>query len=379
MCSCSRQSPREEAASVTQYFAPAFQILVNGSRVRADVSAEIEQVQVVSKPDTLDTFSFTIVNPLPQMRWTHSDDADLFREGSAVKIALGYVDDMQDMIEGEITQISPSFPQDGIPTVSIEGHTLLHRLHGTHTTRTFQSVSDKDIVEKIAQQANLEADAEDTGIQYDYIMQPNQTDLDFLRERARRLHFEILVEGRKLIFRKSQEQKSKSYTLVWAHAQKAVAMGANTLPLSTFQLQMNASKPATSVETRSYDPASKKALVSHAGPSDQTSAMGGTKKGGDVRTDAFGRERKSVHVVTPFGSQGECDEHAKASYNNQAMGLVSGTAETIGVPDLRGGQIVTLLGVGRRFEGEYRIDEATHIIGGNGYRTSLSVKRNSVS
>ena len=364
---------------MTRYFAPSFRIVVNGSHIRADVSAEIEQVQVVSKPDTLDTFSFTIANPLPKMRWTHTDDADLFREGSSVKIAMGYVDDLQDMIEGEITQISPSFPQDGIPTVAIEGHTLLHRLHGTNNTRTYQSVSDKDIVQKIAQEANLQADAEDTQIQYDYVMQPNQTDLEFLRERARRLHFEILVQGKTLIFRKSQEQKSKSYTLVWAHAQKAIAMGSNALPLSTFNLQMNASKPATSVETRSYDPMSKQAFVSKAGPSDQTSTMGGTQKGGDVNKDAFKRDRKHVHVVTPFGSQSECDEHAKASYNNQAMGLVSGTAETIGVPDLRGGKIVTLLGVGRRFEGDYRIDEATHVIGSDGYKTTLSVKRNSVS
>ena len=105
---------------MTKYFAPSFRIQVNGSRIRADVSAEIEQVQVVSKPDTLDTFSFTIANPLPKMRWTHTADADLFREGSSVKISLGYVDDLQEMIEGEITQISPSFPQDGIPTVAIE-------------------------------------------------------------------------------------------------------------------------------------------------------------------------------------------------------------------------------------------------------------------
>jgi uncharacterized protein len=364
---------------VTRYYAPSFRIQVNGARIAADVTAEITQVQVVSKPDTLDTFSFTIANPMPKMRWTHTSDGDLFREGSSVRIALGYVDDLEDMIEGEITKITPTFPQDGIPTVAIEGNTLLHRLNGSHNTRTFQGVSDKAIVEKIAQEANLQADAEDPQVKYEYVMQPNQTDLEFLRERARKLHFEILVQDKKLIFRRSQEQQTNSYTLIWAHTQKAIAMGSNALPLSTFSLQMNASKPATSVQTRSYDPASKQALVSNAGPSDQTSAMGGKKKGGDVTNDAYKRERKHVHVTTPFGSQSECDEHAKAAYNNQAMGLVSGTAETIGVPKLRGGQIVTLLGVGLRFEGDYLIDEATHNIGSDGYKTSLTVKRNAVS
>jgi phage protein D len=364
---------------VTNYFAPAFRILVNGSQLEADVSLNIEQVQVVSKPDTLDTFSFTIANPLPNMRWTHTPDADLFREGNSVSIAMGYVDDLEDMIEGEITQISPSFPQTDIPTVQIEGHTLLHRLRGTHNTRTFQQVSDKDIAEKIGQNANLQVEAEDPQVQYEYVMQPNQTDLEFLRARARRIHFEILVQGKKLIFRKSQEAAAKTYTLVWAQAQKAVASGSSVLPLTTFSLKMSASTPPTNVETRSYDPTSKQAFVSHAGPSDQTSNMGGTHRGGEIPSTAFKAQRKYVHVTTPFGSQSECDEHAKASYNNQAMGLVSGTAETIGVPDLRAGQVIQLLGVGPRFEGEYYIDEATHEIGGDGYKTSLTVKRNSVS
>ena len=36
---------------MTNYFAPAFRIKVNGSRVQVDVSAEIEQVEAVSKPE----------------------------------------------------------------------------------------------------------------------------------------------------------------------------------------------------------------------------------------------------------------------------------------------------------------------------------------
>jgi phage protein D len=364
---------------VTRYYAPAFRIHVNGSRLKANISAEITDVQVVSKPDTLDEFTFTIANPMPTMRWTHTDDADLFREGSAVKISMGYVDDLQHMIEGEITKISTNFPQDGIPTVTIGGNTLLHRLQGTNNTRTFQGVSDKDIVEKIAQEANLQAEAEDPQIQYEYVMQANQTDLDFLRQRAKKLHFEILVHNNKLIFRRSQEVNANTYTLIWAHTQKAVAMGSQALPISTFSLAMNPSAPASTVEGRAYDPKTKQAIVSTAGSADQSSPMGGTQKGGDVPKAAYKRPSKHVHVITPFPSKSECTEFCKGEYNNKAMGLITGTADTIGVPDLRGGQIITLLGVGQRFEGCYRIDEATHHISNDGYQTSLTLRRNAVS
>lgn len=364
---------------MTNYFAPAFKILVNGSQLEADVSYEIEQLTVVSKPDTLDTFTFTIANPMPKMRWTHTTDGDLFKEGSAVKIKMGYVDDLQDMIDGEITQITPSFPADGVPTVEIQGHNLLHRLRGTNNTRTFQNASDKDIAEQIGQKLNLQVQADDPGTQYEYVMQPNQTDLEFLRERARKVHFELVVKDKILFFRKSAEVTPKTYTLVWAQAQKAVATGSEILPLTTFSLQMNATAPPSKVQSRGWDPTTKQAITSTADSSDQTSPMNGSQEGGNVPSSAYGTDRTLVHVQTPFGSQSECDEHAKASYNNQAMGLVTGTAETIGVPDLRSGTVIQMLGVGLRFEGEYMIDEATHAIGGSGYKTSLTVKRNSVT
>ncbi len=77
---------------------------------------------MVSEPNTMDTFSFALVNEYPKMRWTHTSDANLFQEGSVVLIYMGYVDDLQEMIEGEITQISPSFPDSGTPVLTIEGH-----------------------------------------------------------------------------------------------------------------------------------------------------------------------------------------------------------------------------------------------------------------
>jgi phage protein D len=366
---------------VTNYFAPAFHITVNGSRLEADVSYEIEQVEVVSRPDTMDTFSFTIANPMPKMRWTHTPDADLFREGHAVVISMGYVDDLQLMIEGEITEISPSFPAGDIPTVQIDGRNLLHRLHGSNNTRTFQGVSDKDIAEQIGQKLNLQVEADDPGVQYDYVIQPGQTDLEFLRQRAEKIHFQLLVEGKKLIFRKSQEATPKTYTLVWAQAQMtAAATGSNILPLTTFSLKMNATAPPTKVQTRAWDPTTKQALVSNATSSDQCSKMNGTQAAGEVPSNAFaGADRTLVQTTTPFATQAEVDEHNKATYNNKAMGLVTGTAETIGVPDLRAGTVIQMLGVGPRFEGYYLIDQATHTIGGDGYKTSLNLRRNAVS
>jgi Bacteriophage probable baseplate hub protein len=360
---------------VTNFFAPAFRVEINGSQLQADVSKNIQQVQVVNKPDTLDTFSLTLANTLPKMRWTHTSDADLFQLGSSVKIAFGYVDDLQAMIEGEINQISPTFPASGTPTVTIQGQTLLHRLADYTKPRTFQKATDKEMANTIADDATLGFDAEETDIQYDYVIKGNQSDLEFLKERAARIHFEILVKDKTLIFRKAKEAETKTYTLVWTQIQKGFTM-ANTLPLKSFSPQLDASQPVTSTEHRAYDVKSKKAFICRAGPDDQAAKMGGTQKAADVVTGSFQRTRELRHGTSPFTTQAEGDQHARAAFNQRALKLIGGSGATLGVPDLRSGQVVELQGLGSVFSGCYYIDEATHCIDGSGYQTSFTVKRN---
>jgi len=59
--------------------------------------------------------------------------------------------------------------------------------------------------------------------------------------------------------------------------------------------------------------------------------------------------------------------------------LMSELLETIGLPQLRSGQVVELAGVGTRFEGCYLIEQSTHTIDSNGYSTSLNLQRNALS
>ena len=94
------------------------------------------------------------------MPWTHTGDADLFKEGNAVTIEMGYVDDLQPMFDGEITSISPTFPESGTPTVRVAGYTRQHWLRRSPKTRTFQDVTDKEIVEQTARDLGLTPEAE---------------------------------------------------------------------------------------------------------------------------------------------------------------------------------------------------------------------------
>jgi phage protein D len=363
---------------MANYFAPVFMVQVNGTSLSADVSCNVQDISIVTAPNTLDTFNLTIANTYPKMRWTHTSDADLFKAGNSVLISLGYVDELEELFDGEITKVSPSFPSSGVPTLAIEGHTRLHWLQRGKNTRSFQQMTDKQIVEKIAQDNGLEPQVEDPGISYDYVMQPNQTDLEFVRTRAARIHFEVFVQAKTLIFRKMKEADQETYTLVWGHTQAGLS-APNTFPLIEFTPTVNARQPTPSTQVRGYDPKAKQSIVAKSGPSDQNGTMGGSIKGGNVWQKAFQKERAFVRVTTPVQTQAEADEHAKAIYNNMAIDTITGNGRTIGLPALRSGRVIKLDGLGPRFNGLYYLDQVTHKLDDGGYTTSFTVKRNAIS
>ncbi|MFL6414182.1 MAG: phage late control D family protein [Bryobacteraceae bacterium] len=357
------------------YFAPAFQVYIDGNKLAADVSKHIQQVSVSLQKDLMDTFTLTVANAYPKLQWTHTKDAELFKEASSVRIAFGYVDDLHELISGEITTISPSFPESGMPTLSIEGQTLLHRLSESKKTRTFQKMTDQQMVQQIAADLNLKVKADDTGTQYDYVMQNNQTDLEFLSGRAERIRFEVLVQDNTLLFRKPPEESAKVYTLIWGHTQASFAGGPNTLPLKKFGTQLNLKSQVNEVTVRGYDPATKKTIIGRAGQGSEAVRMNGKKTGAEIAKSAFQRTREHVRVNVPVASQDEADQHAKAIYNQHAMELLTGSGSTIGVPDLKPGNVVDLQGLGDRFSGFYYVTQATHAIGSGGYSTDFSVER----
>src|SRR5262249_29147528 len=143
----------------------------------------------------------------------------------------------------------------------------------------------------------------------------NQTDLEFLKTRAARIHCEVIVEGKKLIFRKEKEADPKIYTLVWAHPQKGFAPSPNTLPLKRFTPVMNTLKQVAQVKVQGWDPKTKNKIVAQAGTGDEVSKMGGTESGSQVTTSAFHKQRNEIKVSNPVCSQMEADQHAKGLYN----------------------------------------------------------------
>ncbi|GAA4609842.1 phage late control D family protein [Actinoplanes octamycinicus] len=342
-------------------------MLVDGTSITAEVAAHVTELSVVHEPDLLDHFSLTVANPYPSMPWTHTEQADWFREGNAVTIGMGYAGELRTLFDGEITSLSPAFPESGTPTVRVEGYTRLHWLRGAARSRTFQDVTDQDVAERIAAGLGLKAAAERTGARHPYLIQYNQTDLAFLVQRARAIGFEVTVDGRTLVFREQRSADRGGFRLEWGRS------------LRSFHPTMNTLRQVSKVIVCGYDARTKKEVRGEAGADTAAAGMGGRRTGAAVAETAFHRRVEEIRVDTPIASQEEADVLARAIYQDRALDFVTGTGSAAGEPGLRAGEVLELAGLGPAFSGPYYVAQTTHTIDASGYRTSFSVRRNAVS
>jgi len=174
------------------------------------------------------------------------------------------------------------------------------------------------------------------------------------------------VREKTLLFRKAQDDQSKTWVLEWGKT------------LKSFNPTLNTLRPVNAVTVRGYDPLKKEEIIGKAGAGDETSKMGGAKSGADLVAEAFGRTRETVQTASPIASQEEADQLARALYNQRAQEFITGSGATVGLPDLRAGRVIELKGLGPQFSGLYYVTSATHSIGDGGYQTQFNVRRNAV-
>jgi phage protein D len=298
-------------------------------------------------------------NSTQKITWA---DDDLFAVGNAMEIEMGYTKPLSPIAKGEITGLELEVEQGKPPTLTVRGYDRSHRLTRGHKTRSFIKMADSDIAARIAQEQGLSVSTVSTKVKLDYVMQHNQTDLAFLRQRAALIGYEVVVLDRKLHFRPHQTNTSAVVTL------KA------SLDLVDFFPRLSARNQAGAVEVRGWNPKTKKALVGKA-PSKPKTVMG-KSTGLKTADKAFGKAVVK-HVNRPVFTQAEADQIAAGQLDTMALDFITGDGTCFGQPALRAGHVIAIQEIGTRFSGEYYVTSATHTYTSeNGYRTTFTVRRN---
>jgi phage protein D len=347
----------------TENTAPESKILINDAELPPELHADLLDVVVCQHSNGPASFDFTLSivgTEHQELRWV--DDARL-QPGNKLEIRVGYLDRLENLISGEITALHPKYSAKDSAKMHVQGFDRLHRLGRGKKTRSFLQVKDSQIAQTMAADHGLSVDAEDTSVVFDYLLQNNQSDLEFLLERARRIRYEARVEGQKLVFRRAQNHLGAKATLEYAKT------------LKHFSPRLSTIGQVDELSVLAWSSAKKEAAIGRARVGAEDSRMGGERSGPEIARAAFGKRALAV-VDAPLATQAEADQMAHALYNERALEFVCGEGEAVGDVAIRAGSTVELKGLGQRFGGTYYVKRAEHRLSAKtGYVTRFELSR----
>ncbi len=333
---------------------------------------DIQQISVEESLHLPAMFTLIVYNPYfpgndQDKPWRYDD---LLTIGQVVKIGF-QASTMADvnfseeqrayLIEGEITAIESQFTRESEAPVIVRGYDRSHRLHRGRFNRSFQNYTDTDIVEEIVNEVGIEIGQLDaSGAPHDYVFQENQTNMEFLRQRAARLGFELFVQDNKLYFRKPTS--NQTLQLTWLE------------DFGVFKVRVSTAEQVSAVEVHGWDYTKKEAIVSTANREDvltQTEHGSGSNSSSQFATST--QPPKLIVVDQPIATPNEADAIAQALYNELGGEFVVADASGTGNPYIRAGRLIQLEDMGK-YSGDYYVTETRHLYHQRRYTTDFCVR-----
>lgn len=336
------------------YYAPRFEIRVEGLTLAADVTDHVTSVTYENNADLADMFTVTLANPDNQL-----SDLAIFDLGKKVEIRMGYGSELEEMMWGEVTSVEPAYPEGGAPTVTITGYDRSYRLRHNQPDRApWQYVNDSIIAAQIAVEAGLIPVVDPSPFFHEEIVQTG-SDFAFLMERARANYFDVYVRFDRLYFRLPRPQ-TQATVLEWGKS------------LSSFSPRLSSASMAGLQVVRGYDEQLAQAVVAFVTSLD-LSPENIVERLGSSALDLLVSLGRRVERTENPSSVFDAATFAKSILQQILDGMYEGSGTCIGIPGLRANDMVEIRGAGERFSGMYRLSKVTHTVDDSGYRTSFEV------
>lgn len=408
-------------------YVPKFTVRVQGQPEDVPIKDEFKdefkddvlEIHVVLELDQMASFEITLNNwddELLQFKYSESEaSAERFRVSRLVAIKLGYADKLFPVMSGQISSLSPVFPESGSPTIRISGTDGMQKLKDSKPRPGqpvyYKDKADWEIAEQVAQRApnRMQVHIPDrTGPPHHLVVQKNQDDASFLMERAKRidfdcyvtsdadsgtqtLHFEPPSDGRNgtpvRAFRlaygpglAAEQQRAKKPKATpsggtAASVSGATAAGSPLVPnLIEFTPTLTAASQVSRLTVRGWDPRTKQSISVAATVDDLPSGRGDGLTGPAAATEALGGREDTV-IDAPVASVEEARQLATALLRERAYQFITGTGRLAGLPELRLRDVLEIHGIGLRFSGNYYVTRVEHTLSASGFFTGFRARR----
>lgn len=333
---------------------PTYEVKVNG----AVIPAEYNMVSMVL---------FNSVNRLANARFIFLDgDASKsdfplsnkpdFLPGSPIEISAGYKGENKLIFKGMVIKHSVKLKENKSTFLLVDCRHDAVKATKVRKNKIFTDQKDSDIVSAILQTYNVTVDVADTTIKHKEMVQFNCTDWDFIISRAEANGMLVITENEKL---------KLARPILSGEAVMELKFGNNLLE---FDAEMDARHQFETVKARGWDAANQEAVEA------EGSTPAGLQQQGNVsNNDLSGKtgDATITHKTSTLVTETELRAWADGQQMKYSLSKIRGRARCQGSDKLAPGVLVSLQGVGERFNGKAFVAAVRHEINQGNWLTDV--------
>jgi Bacteriophage probable baseplate hub protein len=357
---------------MTEFFAATAPVFKVEGEVKSDLARDVNFLRVEEATDGMKTLEINLLAEGP--RANEREESQLYLDGQTIdfgktiEVSIGPTESARIIFSGAVSAIEASYVTGVVPFVSVFAEDALMSLRMTRRMKTYENMSDADMAQAIAQEHGITANADADGPTYKVVQQWNQSDLAFLRERARLIQAELWFADDTLHFASRGNRTGTTLQLTLGN------------DLLEAQVRADLAHQRTSVNVSGYDASQREAINEEAADDVIQAEVSGGRTGIAVLQQAFG-ERKSYRVRNDPLVAEEASAWAKAEMLRRARGFVTVSGMTNGTAGMVVGSKLSLDGVGAPFTGDgYYVTRVVHTYDlVDGFRTHFEAERATVN
>jgi len=350
-------------------FTPMYIVKFGGINIADDGhSMLLKSIDIREACGQMSMMKLVFSNPVDAL----TDDA-LWDGQPTVEVWTGFAGTTLEKRAGafQLSQPKFSFLSNGTAIVELVGFDESYLLGRSQKRMKYANMTDSQIAKQIAVDNGFTADVDLTTFVHESVIQANESDMQFLWKRAKLHGFEVAVKDGILHFHAPR----------YAHSGVVlIRRGGESSNLKSFSASVKEWYGALQVIGTQIDPITKKRInITSSDAADVVSKQGMSRTQGNLgirKWDEIVNEVPQLYMLeTGHEQRSELLQKEADGWAINTRFLIEGRAKTFGMEKIHGGQIVTILNVGK-FSGDYLVTEARHTFNSQAaYQIDLEVRR----
>lgn len=318
-------------------------ILIEGEELSK--TYQVRSIVVHNEVNRIPMAQLIIVDGEAASRDFKLSNEDLFIPGKKIEISAGYHSDEETIYKGIVIKHSIKI-KDGNSCLIIECKDESVKLTIGRKSKYFYDSKDSEIFEQIIGEYGLENDVEATNFSHPEIVQYNTSDWDFIVSRAQGNGKLCFVENGKITIKKPE---------LTSESLETITFGATMLD---FDAEIDARNQFKKISSYGWSYADQEIVEIEA--ADPSVSLNGNLSSSDIaQTIELGNlELRHGGSMTEV----ELQDWADAKQLFQQLSKIRGRVKFQGIPAVKPNTIITLEGVGERFNGKAYVTGVFHEI-----------------